>query len=192
MNFSNETQEKIKHFAKEQSRNYLEEAEMTYMEKLRRKSDQAKDKVGVKLSRFKGRSDKGLEAQNDLELYMSDYIDDLISQGLTEQEAFEKASETLKFNSGSEQAAHFNERLWDYIENRDPAEQEAIGAFYGGFILIAMVAGGLIGFLSSGGRESFLAGGWIDMVIGVGVGLLAGVGLGLISHGIIIMREKGR
>lgn len=190
MSFSRETQEKIKRFAKEQSQNYLEEAEMTYMEKLRRKSGQTKDKIGRKLSRFKGHSDKGLEAQNDMVLYMSDHMNDLMSQGLTEQEAFEKASEAMKQGSGSEQSANFNERLRQYIENRDLAAQEVIGVFYGGLMFIGMAAGGLIGYLAGGGRIAFLSGGWIDTVIGVGVGLFVGLGLGLISHGIIAMINR--
>lgn len=190
MSFSRETQGKIKRFAKEQSQYYLEDAEMTYMEKLRRKGGQTKDKIGRKLSRFKGRSDTGLEAQNDMVLYMSDYMNDLMSQGLTEQEAFEKASEAMKQGSGSEQSADLNERLRQYIENRDPAEQEAIGVFYAGFMFIGMAAGGVIGYLSGGGRMAFLSGGWIDAVIGVGVGLFIGLGLGLISNGVIAMTKR--
>ncbi|KHF29508.1 hypothetical protein LR68_01869 [Anoxybacillus sp. BCO1] len=40
--FSHEMKEKIKQFAKEQAPYYLEEAEMTYMEKLRRKTGETK------------------------------------------------------------------------------------------------------------------------------------------------------
>ena len=163
---------------------------MTYMEKLRRKSGQTKDKIGKKLSRFKGCSDKGLEAQNDMALYMSDYVNDLISQGLTEQEAFEKASEVLKSDSGTEQSTDFTRWMQAHIENHDPAEQETIGVFYGGFTVIGLTVGGLIGFLSSGGRLSFLCGGWIDTLIGIGTGILIGTGLGLISHGVIAMINR--
>lgn len=190
MNFSREIQEKIKRFAKEQSQNYLEEAEMTYMEKLRKKSGQSIDKIGKKLSRFKSRSDIGLEAQNDMVLYMSDYMNDLMSQGLTEQEAFEKASEVLIQGSDSKQSDDLNERLRQYIENRDPAEQEAIGVIYGGCTLIGMAAGGLISFLSVGGRSAFLSGGWIDTIIGMAVGLFLGTGVALISHGIIALIKR--
>ena len=44
MSFSREIQERINRFSKEQSQNYLQDAEMTYMEKLRKKSGQTKRK----------------------------------------------------------------------------------------------------------------------------------------------------
>jgi len=190
MSFNRETEERIQRFAQVQSQNYLEEAEMTYLEKLRRKSYQTKDKITRKASRFKRRSDIGLDAQNDMVLYMSDFMADLVSQGLSEQEAFEKASEALKLGSGSEQSAYMDERLRQYIESRDPAEQETIGGFFGGFTLIGLTLGGLIGFLCGGGRTAFLSGGWIDTLIGVGVGLLIGTGLGLIAQGLITLKNR--
>lgn len=75
MNFSDEIMEKIKQFAKEQSQHYLEEAEMTYLEKLRRKTGQIKSKFMAKLAKLKSRTDISLEAQNDMILYMSDYME---------------------------------------------------------------------------------------------------------------------
>lgn len=79
MRFSRETEERINRFAKEQSQHYLDAAEMTYMEKLRRKTGQTQQKIGRKLSRFKGSPDQAREAQNDMILYMSDYMNDLIA-----------------------------------------------------------------------------------------------------------------
>src|SRR5690606_27396664 len=111
MSFSRETVEKINKFAKEQSQHYLEEAEMTYMEKLRRKSDQTKGKIMAKLAKFKSHSDTALEAQNDMILYMSDYMKDLIAEGLSEQEAFEHAKKELQFRSETEKSADLQERF---------------------------------------------------------------------------------
>jgi len=79
MNFSDEIKEKIKQFAKEQSQYYLEEAEMTYLEKLKYKTGQIRSKLMKKLAKLKSRSDLSIEAQNDMILYMSDYMKDLIS-----------------------------------------------------------------------------------------------------------------
>jgi hypothetical protein len=160
------------------------------MEKLRRKSGQTKHKIARKLARFKRQSGQGLEVQNDMTLYMTDYMNDLLSQGLSEQEAFEKASEAMRFAGESEQAAELEERFRQYYENRDPAADEAIGVFYGGFMLIGMVSGGVIAYLSGGGRMAFLSGGWIDTIIGVAIGLFIGVGTGMISHGMMAVRKK--
>lgn len=190
MSFSREIQERINRFTKEQSQNYLQDAEMTYIEKLRKKSGQTKRKIDKQLSKFKGRSDQGREAQDDMILYMSDYMNDLMSQGLTEQEAFNKASEELQFASNSEQSEDLNERFQQYYENRDPADYEAIGLFYGGFLFLGLGIGGLTGFLTGGGYEAFFDTGWIDTAIGSGVGIIIGIGLGQITNAIIALKKK--
>ena len=52
MSFSAETQEKINQFAEEQALYYLDNAEMTYQEKLRTKASRTRQKAGRKLLRF--------------------------------------------------------------------------------------------------------------------------------------------
>ena len=170
MNFSPKIKEKINQFAKEQSQQYLKEAE-------RRKTGQS-------------RSETTLEAQNDMIVYMSDYMHDLIAKGLSEQEAFERAREDLKFSSENEKSTDLQQRFREYYENFDPADQDAIGLFYAGFTVFGLSIGALVGFLSSGGREMFLSGGWIDTLIGVIVGAVIGSGFGLISNAIIVLKTK--
>lgn len=190
MNFSQEIKDKVNKFAKEQSQHYLEEAEMTYMEKLKRKTGQAKNKIIDKLSRLKRRSDTSLEAQNDMVVYMSDYMKDLMDGGLSEQEAFEQAKEELKFRSDTAKSADLQEQFAEYYKKYDSAAYEAIGLFYGGFMFFGFSLGALTGFISSGGREAFLSGGWIDTLIGSVVGVVVGIGFGLISHAIIVLKNK--
>ncbi|MDR2693377.1 MAG: hypothetical protein LBB74_04085 [Chitinispirillales bacterium] len=67
--------------------------------------------------------------------------------------------------------------------------EEPVGLFYGGFVMIGMAVGAFVGFMIGGGQEEFLAGGWIDSVIGVVTGLFIGVGLGLISHGVFLSKR---
>ncbi|MFY9189398.1 MAG: hypothetical protein WAO22_09120 [bacterium] len=62
MNFNQETRKKIEQFAKEQSQYYLQEAEMTYMEKLRQEIGRGKKKVRSALGKLKSRSEASLEA----------------------------------------------------------------------------------------------------------------------------------
>ena len=190
MSFSHETQEKIKRFAKEQSRHYLNAAEMTYMEKLRKKAGQTKQKIGMKLSRFKGVSDSALEAQNDMILFMNDYMNDLMAKGMSEQQALEKAKEELAASGESDLNADLQERFQQHYENQNPAVYEAVGLFYGGFTSVGIIVGALIAYIVSGGRQAFLAGGWIDTLIGMGAGALLGIGLGEISHAIITIQKK--
>ena len=190
MSFSHETQEKINRFAKEQSQHYLNAAEMTYMEKLRKKAGQTKHKIGMKLSRFKGVSDNAREAQNDMVLFMNDYMNDLISKGLSEQQALEKAKEELAASGAADVNVDLQERFQQYYENRSPAVYEAVGLFYGGFMSVGIVGGAIIGYIISGGRQEFLNGGWIDTLIGMGAGALLGISLGEISHAIITIKKK--
>ena len=192
MSFSHKTQEIINEFAKEQSGYYLDAAEMTYMEKLRRKADQTKQKAGRKLSRFKQKSSHAIEAQNDLILFMSDYINDLISKGLTEQEALAKAREELAASGEAEPNIELRERYQQYFENQDPAIYQAVGLFFGGFLFVGLIIGALIGYIISGGRQEFLSGGWIDTLIGTGAGALLGIGLGEICHAVITVRTVRR
>lgn len=190
MSFSREVKEKMNQFAQEQSQHYLEEAEMTYMEKLRRKTGQAKNKLLKKLAKFKNRSETSLEAQNDMIIYMSDYMNDLIAGGLSEREALERAKADLAFRSETARSSDLQERFERYFENRDPADYEAIGLFYAGFLFLGSAIGALVGFLGSGGRGNFLAGGWIDTLTGVVVGAVIGIGMGLISNAIITLKKK--
>lgn len=190
MSFSHETQQKVSQFAKDQAQHYLEEAEMTYLEKLRRKTGQTRQKIGKKLARFKGSSEQGREAQNDMILYMSDYMNDLVSRGLSEQEAFEKAKEELSTSGDSELHTDLHERFRQYYENTDPAAYETIGLFYGGFLFIGLTVGSLVGYVTSGGRPAFMNGGWIDTLVGTGVGMLIGIGLGQISHAIVVAMKR--
>ncbi|MDR3288773.1 MAG: hypothetical protein LBT22_05035 [Peptococcaceae bacterium] len=189
MSFSQETQRKMDQFAREQSRRYLEAAEMTYLEKLREKSGRSKRKIGAKLARFKGTSDKGLEAQNDMTLYMSDFMQDLISQGISEQDAFARAREALSADE-SEQAADLHARFRQYYQNRDPADYEAVGLLYGGFLFIGLAVGALIGFLASGGVPAFLKSGWIYTLAGIAAGAMIGIGLGLLSNALIVTLKR--
>jgi hypothetical protein len=62
VNFNQETRKKIEQFAKEQSQYYLQEAEMTYMEKLRQEIGRGKKKVRSALGKLKSRSEASLEA----------------------------------------------------------------------------------------------------------------------------------
>lgn len=190
MKFSDEMKGKIRQFAKEQSQYYLEEAEMTYLEKLKYKTGQMRGQVAAKLSKLKKESNMSIEAQNDMMLYMSDYMNDLIEHGISEQEAFERAKEELKFRSETTDSANLQKRFAEYYENLDTAHYEAIGLFYAGFMFFGVSIGALTGFLGSGGKDMFYSGGWIDTLIGVVVGGIIGIGLGLISNAFILLKKK--
>ncbi len=77
------------------------------------------------------------------------------------------------------------------VSTANTGNEEPVGLFYGGFVMIGMAVGAFAGFMIGGGQEEFLGGGWIDSLIGVVTGLFIGVGLGLIYHG-IFLSKKGK
>ena len=189
MTVSERSKDEINQFAKAQALHYLDIAEMTYLEKVKAKGQNARHRAARKLKRFKPGSDDAAEVQNDLILYMHDYMEDMLSQGIPEAEALERAKKDLRASEQSDAQSLMQEKIMKYIEERDPATDEAIGLFYGGFVLLGLLLGALIGYLGGGGRELFLSGGWIDTLVGTGVGLLLGAGAGMISHGILVRRS---
>ena len=122
-------------------------------------------------------------------VYMTDYINDLKAQGLSEPEAFAKAKEALA-SQETDQYADMNARIQEYYLNVDPAEHEIVGLVYGGLTIVGLVAGAFIGYLTSGGRSEFISGGWIDTLIGAGVGMMVCVGLALIINANIVYNGR--
>ena len=101
-----------------------------------------------------------------------------------------KARDKLAASGDSDFQADLHERFRQYYENRDPADYEAVGLFYGGFLFLGVAIGSLIGFLSSGGVPAFMQNGWIYTLVGTGVGAIIGIGLGEISHALISIKRK--
>ena len=190
MSFSSDIKKQIDDFAREQSQHYLDDAEMTYMEKLHLKTDTAKRKAVAKIARLKSRSDQAVEAQNDLMLYMSDYMEDLISKGMSEREAFETAKEELTLSSESDSSAELRDRYRRYYDGFDIYRNEEVGLFYAGFSSLGLFLGALLGFLLSGGRQEFIGGGWIDTIIGAGAGMLLGSACAQISHAFTLKKTR--
>ena len=133
---------------------------------------------------------KGDEVRDDMIIYMSDYINDLISQGMPEKEAFEKAkTETVAFGESGNNK-DLKAKIEEYYKNKSPAAYESEGLIYGGFTTVGLVTGGLIGYAIGGGRVEFLTGGWIDMLIGIGCGVVLGAGIAMIANAVVISVKR--
>jgi|GEM_PF-2580883 len=134
------------------------------------------------------------DAQDDMAVYMHDFIADLMEKGMSEDDAFEKACEAMRAESGTPQAATMQEKMQDkmkqYYADRSSATEEVIGLLYGGTMILSLVVGGLIGFVLGGGMLGFANGGWISMLVGLGVGAVTGAGLGLVAHAAAVARAR--
>ena len=176
--------------------------EETYKEYLKRKFDELKEeclKEATKIRhKFSLKPSHDLDFAEEIKAYLSDGILDLKAEGYSEEEALritmEKFDEAELQESFQDFMKEFNDfgmeeylmksEQW-YVENG-----EIIGLFYGGFAILGVTLGALIGFLTSGGLAELLVGGWIYTLIGAGVGAMLGIGIGVISHGIIAMKKK--
>ena len=182
MSMNEHTKKEIQTFAREHALDYLDAAEMSYLEQLKAKARQTKSKAKSQLARFKSTSDKALEAQSDLALYMSDYINDLMSQGMSEEAALAQAKEALSAAEDSEHQAAIQARMASHWEMNDPKLYEMIGLVYGGLTVFGLALGGLIGWLF---------GGWLNFAVGGAVGTLFGACFGLLAHaGILFVYHK--
>ncbi len=184
MGISNEMKKKVDQFAKEQAQFYLDDAELSYIEKLRKKGSITKGKITAKLAKFKSSSDRSNEAQGDMILYMSDYMNDLISQGLSEQEAFDKARQQLAFDSRSSQAADLQEKYKKYYEQLSPGVYEAIGMYYAAFSIFGIVVGALAGSLL--GLYIFSVPLWISIALSTAAGFFLGIATAMLMHASVV------
>jgi len=188
MNLSRETQEDIRRFASEEAGKHLNSAEISYFERLGRKTGQTKDKIIKKMSKFKLTSQQTMEARDDLTLYMSDHIADLVEQGHTENEALEMAKAALKADSGSDQSADIRDKYMEYFQSRNPAMDEAVGLYYGGFSLLGIIVGAVAGLLL--GLNVFPGYFCLTLIISIVVGMLVGVACAMLKHASVA--EKSR
>ena len=188
MSLSKETIEEIERFAKEQANKHLSDAELSYFERLSKKSDDTKNKIMNKISKFKVTSDDVKEASDDLSLYMEDYMNDLMAQGHSEKEAFEMAKETLKTEERSSLNEDIHDKYREYYANMDLEKQEAIGLYYGGFFLLGGAVGAIAGSIL-GTIGVFNGNFWITFGVSTGIGLIVGIGLGLIKNASIMRRK---
>jgi hypothetical protein len=82
------------------------------------------------------------------------------------------------------------DRFVKYNKNYDPADYEVIGLFDAGFMFLGLSIGALSGFITSGGREMFFSGEWIDTLVSGIAGVIIGLGIGQISHAIIVLKKR--
>lgn len=176
--------------------------EETYKEHLQRKLEQKLDKAKRTLDHYRHKfslRSTNQDFADEIKTYLSDGIADLMAEGMSEAEALRVTKE--KFDE-AELAGSFDEFMNEFddfgLEQWQKQNQlwymrhgESVGLFYAGFMMLGMVFGALIGFLTSGGVPAFLPqGGWVYTIIGLAVGLFTGLGLGMLSNAIIVAIKR--
>ena len=194
-----ELQKRIEQFSREQSHYYLDRAQMTYWEKLQDKVERTRGKVSHKLDRFKLRSNQSMESQADLTTYMTDFVNDLMAQGLSADEAYAQAAQELAYNSGSNRADELSDRYYhEYFSTFEQMEWQDLipngssaigfGLYYSGGVLVGSVLGALIGLLI--GLNFFVELFWVAVIIGLLSGAIFGVGCAMLIHAHALRKPK--
>ncbi len=117
--------------------------------------------------------------KEEIKTYLADSIIDLMNEGLTESEALEKTISQFDEAELMPGMEDFMKEFDDFGIKMDAewyAKHEAIGMFYGAFVVLGLAFGAFGGYL---------AGGLINILVGTTLGLFTGVGLGLLSQCII-------
>lgn len=189
MSISAETKKKIDQFAKEQAAYYLEDAELSYLEKLRKKGALTKEKVARKLDRFRNSTGRSHDAQGELILYVTDSMADLMAEGLSEQDALEKAKERLAFRNENTYTDALKDKYRAYYMEMPLGVQEAIGLLYGAMVILGAVLGGVAGFFL--GTYVFSYPLWASILVSAAVGVGLGLPVAMLKNASII-RKAGR
>ncbi|MCL1799443.1 MAG: hypothetical protein FWG23_06880 [Eggerthellaceae bacterium] len=205
MTITDETKQRIDEFAKEQSRHYLDRAKMTYWEKAQAKVDRTRHKARAKAERFKMRSVQAEEAQKDLSAYMGDFVEDLLSQGIDEDAAYQRARKELAHDSGTPCAddlyGRYAEKYYDHygqvgawglfgIEGPEDMGGPAgmvTGLYYSGCVLVGSVLGAVLGVVV--GFLFFPNLFWIGAVVGFLAGAVLGVGAAMLLQARALTRH---
>jgi len=203
MTISDETEKKIDAFAQEQSRYYLDRTQMTYWEKAQAKVDKTRRKAGAKAAKFKMRSDQAQEAQEDLQTYMNDFIEDLLEQGVSEEEAYERAAKELAHDSKTSMTddlyEHYAEKFYDQFnafgdfggfgsEEGGVGSGAVIGLYYSGGVIVGAIVGALIGIIL--GFLFFSGLFWVGAIVGFFAGAALGVGFAMLAQARAINKHR--
>ncbi len=125
----------------------------------------------------------------EIKAYLRDGLTELMNEGHSEDEALQIT--LAKFDQ-----AELNEEFADFLRAFDhfglapgreaeywmSPNQEAIGLFYGAFVIIGGALGALIGYMTSHGL--------VNVLVGLAAGCCFGVGGGLLSHAVITLNRK--
>lgn len=187
MAISAETRQKMEGFAREQAAYYLEDAEISYLEKLRKKGAKTREKMRAKLDRFHGHTVQSGEAQADLLLLMTDSISDLLAQGMTEEEAFEQSKQRLAADCENTKALSMKDRYLAYIAEKPLWLEEAVGLYYAALLLLGAVLGAIAGFFL--GYYLFDAPLYIPIAASAGALSLIGLCAAMLIHASLLRRR---
>jgi hypothetical protein len=165
---------------------FVSKENMTYFEQLKLELQSSKKEMTENVKQFKEELDKTIQKlkisshekddfKEEMKQFLTDSVDDLLSQGYTEEEALKRALEQF----GDEQSLEvetvgkLNKGGWINMK-----EQEAIGLFYAAGLFLGIGGGSTVGFLYN------------HLIAGAAVGAVFGLGLGLLCNAFIALKHN--
>ncbi|ATW26549.1 hypothetical protein [Candidatus Formimonas warabiya] len=171
---------------------YSGQEEMTYKEHLQAKFEQQRDKLERKFQKYRHKfnlKSRRTDFAEEIKTYLRDGLVDLMKEGYSEEEAlkmtmdkFDEAELNSSFEEFMREFDGFGMEEYVQLDKWYRENGDAIGLFYGAFLILGLTLGAFFGYL---GGHSLVSTG-----IGLAVGCGAGIGLGLLSNGIIVLIKR--
>lgn len=164
---------------------YVSEENMTCLEQFKRDCYNSKKELTDNVKQFREDLEKIIQKlksssneQDDFKVemkqFLTDSVEDLVSQGYSEAEALKKAFEQFGDEHTLETIDKPDMKGW----KNNMKNQEAIGLFYAAGLFLGAGGGAIAGFLYN------------HVIYGAAVGLIIGLGLGLLSNALIALKQQ--
>jgi seryl-tRNA synthetase len=166
---------------------YVSKENMTYLEQLKREFYNSKKEITENMKQFRDELEKFIQKlkvsssekddfKEEMKQFLVDSVEDLMSQGYSEEEALKRALEQFGDEHSLEVPLEVNDK--QNSKGWESMKQEAIGLFYAAGLFLGGGAGAAIGFL------------YHHLLFGAAFGVIIGVGLGLLSNAIIALKQN--
>ncbi|MBD8500092.1 hypothetical protein [Paenibacillus arenosi] len=183
MKISQELEQKITKYVK-QSTHLVDSDDLTYFEKIalvaRLKMNSAKKAA----NKLKWTSKENKEAQEDLMNYMTDYIFDQITEGYSEEEAFERAKAAFSVENPDNPLLKSDS---DWINHYEPHVVDAVNLYYAAYLFIGLALGAFLGLVLQILTQDQVIG--VVLFIAAGIGSVGGLGAAMLKNAQITMHN---
>jgi seryl-tRNA synthetase len=166
---------------------YVSKENMTYLEQLKREFYNSKKEITENMKQFRDELEKFIQKlkvssnekddfKEEMKQFLVDSVEDLMSQGYSEEEALKRALEQFGDEHSLEVPLEVNDK--QNSKGWESMKQEAIGLFYAAGLFLGGGTGATIGYL------------YHHLVFGAAIGVIFGIGLGLLSNAIIALKQN--
>lgn len=162
---------------------YVSKENMTYLDQLKQEfynskkeitenMKQFRDELETFIQKLKVSSNEKDDFKEEMKQFLVDSVEDLMSQGYSEEEALKRALEQF----GDEHSLEINDK--QNSKGWVSMKQEAIGLFYAAGLFLGGGVGATIGFL------------YHHLIFGTAIGVIIGIGLGLLGNAFIALKQN--